>query len=91
MPVMSGPAAAAAFRAWEAKHLPGQGRMPIIALTANVMEEHAQECKDAGMDGFLSKPLRSDAMTVLRSHAVAWSEACTLRKESVTDSLPPPI
>jgi CheY-like chemotaxis protein len=70
--------------------------MPIIALTANVMEEHAQECKGAGMDAFLSKPLRSDAMTVVRSYAVAWSEACILRKEreSVTGSLPlvpPPI
>lgn len=49
MPVMSGPDVAASFRAWQAEALPGAMRLPIIALTANVMEEHAAECASAGM------------------------------------------
>ena len=34
------------------------GRLPVIALTANVTQESEDECKAAGMDYFLPKPLR---------------------------------
>ena len=34
----------------------------IIALTASVMEEDRQRCREAGMDGFLSKPVRKDEL-----------------------------
>ena len=35
------------------------GKPPMIfALTANVMESDAARCREAGMDGYLSKPLR---------------------------------
>ena len=33
-------------------------RLPIIALTANVTQESEGECRAAGMDHFLPKPLR---------------------------------
>ena len=36
---------------------------PIIALTASVLEEDRQRCADAGMIGFLPKPLRIDELS----------------------------
>lgn len=35
------------------------GRVPplVIAVTANIFEEHREQCRKVGMDGFLSKPL----------------------------------
>jgi CheY-like chemotaxis protein len=76
MPVLSGPAAAAAFRAWEAgARPPGEERLPIMALTANVATEHAAVCAAAGMNLFLAKPLRAADMPLLRAHAVAHAES----------------
>lgn len=35
----------------------GQGRTPILALTANVQADQVARCLEAGMDGHLSKPI----------------------------------
>ena len=35
----------------------GRPRTPIVALTADVLETGKRACQDAGMDGFLSKPV----------------------------------
>jgi len=43
--------------------LPGpESRLPIIALTANVMPETMARCMEAGMQGFASKPIRLDVL-----------------------------
>jgi len=55
MPGMDGIEAAKAIRAGEAAE--GRPRTPIIALTADAMETGKRACKDAGMDGFLTKPV----------------------------------
>jgi PAS domain S-box-containing protein len=39
------------------RQLPGYGKVPIIAMTANAFEEDRQACLDAGMDAHLAKPL----------------------------------
>jgi signal transduction histidine kinase/ActR/RegA family two-component response regulator len=69
MPVMNGFEATRAIR---------QGAGPnrncwIIALTANAMESDRQECLDAGMNDFLSKPLRKDDLVAALGRVVATS------------------
>ncbi len=54
MPEMDGPEATRVIRARA-----GSGpRVPIIALTANAFEEDVRTCREAGMDGFISKPIQ---------------------------------
>jgi signal transduction histidine kinase/CheY-like chemotaxis protein/HPt (histidine-containing phosphotransfer) domain-containing protein len=58
MPVMDGFASSRQIIATHGKAAP-----PIIALTASVLEEDRQRCLDAGMIGFLPKPLRLDELS----------------------------
>ncbi len=56
MPEMDGLEATAVVRAKEMK----SGRhVPIIALTAHAMAEDRERCLKAGMDGYVSKPIRA--------------------------------
>ena len=55
MPGMDGIEATRAIRAGEA--LSGKRRTPIVALTADVLEAGKRACLEAGMDGFLTKPV----------------------------------
>jgi CheY-like chemotaxis protein len=54
MPNMDGFDLTRAIRAEEPVHT----RLPIIAVTGNAMHGEAQRCLAAGMDDYLSKPLR---------------------------------
>jgi two-component system sensor histidine kinase/response regulator len=56
MPVMDGFTAARRIRDNEAREGRGK-RLPIIALTANVMSEDRELCAAAGMDAHLCKPI----------------------------------
>jgi len=56
MPVMDGFTATRRIRELERKNGRGK-RLPIIALTANVMSEDRENCIAAGMDAHLGKPV----------------------------------
>lgn len=59
MPEMDGFEATRRIRQWE----DGTGRrLPIIALTASAMAGDAERCAEAGMDGYLSKPVQSSEL-----------------------------
>jgi len=62
MPNMDGFELTAAIRGAEA----ADGfRLPIVALTADALPGTAQRCRDAGMDGYLTKPVELKALTAL--------------------------
>jgi CheY-like chemotaxis protein len=60
MPVMGGVEATRAIR-----QLPDglSSRVPILAMTANALDKDRDECRAAGMDGFLCKPVLRDRLT----------------------------
>ncbi len=74
MPELDGYQAVAEIRHLESAMLatPGaaqQARVPVIALTAHALEGEREKCLKAGMDDFLTKPLRAAA---LRDKLTCW-------------------
>jgi len=59
MPIMDGLKTTAAIR--EKERHTGE-HLPIVAMTADVMTADRDECLHAGMDGYISKPARSDVL-----------------------------
>ena len=57
MPVMDGLSATRAIRA-----LPAYAKLPIVAMTANAMQQDRDRCVEAGMDGYVSKPIDPDEL-----------------------------
>jgi len=62
MPEMDGLEATRAIRKDEAGT---NRRIPIVAMTAHAMTDDKNKCLAAGMDGFLSKPIRADDLLKL--------------------------
>jgi PAS domain S-box-containing protein len=56
MPVMDGFEAAAAIRAM------GLASLPVLAMTANASEDDRRRARQAGMDGYLAKPIDVDEL-----------------------------
>jgi PAS domain S-box-containing protein len=66
MPVMDGVEATRLLRT-----LPNHARTPVVAFTANAFREDWEQCRAAGMDDFLSKPVEPERLyAVVR----AWIE-----------------
>jgi CheY-like chemotaxis protein/HPt (histidine-containing phosphotransfer) domain-containing protein len=70
MPDMDGYTLADAIRREEAERgLTWQGRMPILALTANALRGEAARAQSAGMDEYLTKPLQ---LHLLKAALAKW-------------------
>jgi CheY-like chemotaxis protein len=59
MPEMDGLDATRAIRQIEGKR---DGHIPVIAMTANAMAGDREMCLQAGMDGYVAKPVKKDAL-----------------------------
>jgi diguanylate cyclase (GGDEF)-like protein len=87
MPGMGGFEAASSIRARELAH--NLSRIPIIALTADVQKGVIDQCIDAGMDDYLSKPytrqeLRQTLLKWLPSQTNAITQQPTIDDKVVT-------
>ncbi len=77
MPEMDGLTAAREIRALESRQ--EMSRTPIIALTANAMSGDRATCLEAGMDGYVSKPIRTaDLFAVIGD---VTGDVCPTRRE----------
>ena len=71
MPVMDGLEACRRIRALDTEG----GRVPIVAMTANVMTNHREACLEAGMDDFVSKPFDPDAFLTVVARSLELEDA----------------
>ena len=60
MPEMDGLTASKIIR--EEEESLDRQRTPIYAMTAHVLDEFKMKCEEAGMDGFISKPIDQDSL-----------------------------
>ncbi|HYD98873.1 MAG TPA: AAA family ATPase [Alphaproteobacteria bacterium] len=86
MPEMDGYAFARALRDWEAAA--GRGRLPVIALTADALAGTAELCRQAGMDGYLAKPVELQQLDATVQHWLP--AAAALRITGAEAEAPPP-
>ncbi|MFZ5831334.1 MAG: response regulator [Planctomycetota bacterium] len=85
MPEVDGLTATQMIREREAG---GDRRIPIIAITAHAMQGDRERCLQAGMDGYVSKPIRSKALrdSIESVMAVKGADALSHADESGSDS-----
>ncbi len=72
MPELDGLAAATAIRQREQSM--GR-RLPILALTAHALKGQREICLAAGMDGYITKPIRSGELFAAMAEVLTWGQA----------------
>ncbi|MDY7001126.1 MAG: ATP-binding protein [Thermodesulfobacteriota bacterium] len=71
MPEMDGIEATKKIRS--AKSAPFDPAIPIIAMTAHAMDGDEKEFFEAGMDGYIAKPVDMDALAKVLAKAMGWA------------------
>jgi len=84
MPRMDGYEFARALRRLEAEHEAG-ARVPIVALTANAMPGDQERCREAGMDAYLTKPVKQAEVKRLLDEILPPSPR--LRRDKTMDTI----
>jgi CheY-like chemotaxis protein len=82
MPEMDGFEATAALRTQERTT---HTHLPIIALTAHAMQGDRERCLQAGMDGYVTKPVKADELYA------AIAQCCRITEASSAETLDPPL
>ena len=62
MPVMDGYTATRKIRKWEGKFRTSETHIPIIAMTAHAMKGDREKCLAAGMDDYITKPIKPESL-----------------------------
>jgi signal transduction histidine kinase/CheY-like chemotaxis protein/HPt (histidine-containing phosphotransfer) domain-containing protein len=83
MPDMDGYATTKAIRAWEGE----QHHTPIIAVTANAMSGDREKCLAAGMDDYLTKPIKPDKLRDMLHRWLPQEERTALPLHPVDDGV----
>ena len=78
MPVMDGLEATASIRAEET--LRGPSRVPIVGISANSSSEDERQCRAAGMDDFVPKPIKLQGLEKVIAALVGSGSARTARR-----------
>jgi PAS domain S-box-containing protein len=79
MPEMDGFAATASIRAAEAA---AGKRTPVVAMTAHAMAGDREKCLEAGMDAYVTKPLKMREFVETVERAAAVAPAATRRRRA---------
>jgi len=87
MPNKDGYTACREIREWE--HEGGLPRMPIIALSANVMADVLDKCIEAGFSNYITKPVDFKALSTVMGDLLDPTEAVAGDPKTVVAGLPP--
>ncbi len=87
MPVMDGWEATSRLRAGQAGD--GNRNIPVIALTAHVLQDFRERCTQAGMTNYVAKPMNFRELAAIMNREVAESGRPPLLLKSSPEPAPP--
>ncbi len=87
MPEMDGLAATCEIRRLAISNRAGTGRVPVVALTANVLDEDRRRCFEVGMDAFTGKPVKQSELLAILVQFVNPASRLAAAKDSLLAAL----